>query len=701
MKPQQLFPALLFFAMTFLAVPDRAQMAAGPMTRVVRPNTPQNIRLLTAIEAGYLLGVQDALQSGANADAEAGWEIPAMDVPPLPAQTFGNPRSFTELAVEDSTWQRDKYLPIFRLLLHSLPALSFTDPQKAVVLMYSSVNMNDLESARWLVARDVNINSPFPGAPGILSAALFTGGDMRIKTVSPLMAFLLDHGAQVNAAGIDSMTPLMIAAQYGKVDVVRVLLAHSADPALRDKRGLTALDWASRMGQDDAVALLRDRSPMDIYEAAQFGDVPRLRAHLDAGEDPNAPDTSGTTPLMKAATSGSLPTLRLLLARGADVRQKRKDGTTALHMAAMYGYAPLAALLLDRGADINAVGNMLNRPASPLTCAVNQVQPNTVTLLLKRGADWKHGVGEAALDTAIQELGSRFIMRPVGMSKSRLPHGSAASDARLQIIDLLLDAGVSLRSNDSHALFLAAHFGQGGLVEYLLSKGADPNGRGEFIPAYSPNYSRVSDWNSGETALMGAIEAWALAGAEEKNIKADQAVLFARQSVRLLLAHGANVNRPDAHGATPLMLCVYYGQDVLAEMLLTRAAKIDAADVNGKTALMREVSGRRPLLAAWLLAHHASINRRDKLGRTALMLTIDDGANDSYRARPAWARMDSPVPQKDLPNPDGHPETVRLLLQHGASVNAVALDGSTAVSLARKQGFGQVVTLLTEAGARR
>ncbi len=663
--------------------PNRVQIAADPMNRIIRPNTPANQRLLKAIEAGDLPGVQAALQAGANADAEAGWEIPATDVPPLPAQSFGNSRSFTELAEEDSTWQHDKYLPIFRLLLHSLPTSSFTDPQKSVGWMYSAVIMNDLESVRWLAARGVSINPAHPNAVGMLSVALYRG-DMRVKTVSPLTTFLLDHGVQVNATGIDSMTPLMIAAQYGKTDVVRALLAHGADPALRDKRNWTALDWASRMGQDDVVALLRDRSPMDIYEAAQFGDVVRLRAHLDAGEDPNATDASGTTPLMKAAASGGLPALRLLLERGADVCRTRKDGTTALHLAAMNGDAPTAALLLDRGADINAVGKniriggyVMDQPCTPLDCAVAMVQTNIVHLLLKYGASLKNGEGEAVLDMTVREAGENFRLRPVAKPKDPMP-----------IIRLLLAAGVSLRSKNGHALFLAACSGDAGLVKYLLSKGADVNERDEFLPDSNAD----NGWNSGDTALMGAIEAWMLSDAADE-AQTKPSASSAQSAINLLLTHGADVNLPNAHGITPLMLCVSSGQDVLAEMLLTRGANIDAADVSSQTALMRTVSGRRPLLAAWLLAHHASINHHDKQGWTALMLAVDNGANDAYRARHGK--------DKYLPNPDGHPDAVRLLLQHSASVNAVALDGTTALSRARKENFTPVVALLLAAGARR
>ena len=325
-----LFTAVLVFAAMLLAGSAHAQMAAGPMTRIVRPDTPQNLRLVNAVEAADLGGVQAALQAGANADAEAAVQVPS-------GSQVGW-RSVIALSAEALFVKHDKLLPIFRLLLHNEPASSFTIPEKAVVLMYSAVGMSDLESARWLAARGVGINPPYPSIGSILSASL-AREDTRVKTLSPMTAFLLEHGAQVNIQDLEGGTPLMTAAEYGKVDVVRALLAHGADPALRDKRGWTALDWAARMGYDDVIPLLRDRSPMNIYEAAQFGNLPRLRAFLDAGMDPNTVDAAGMTPLMNAAQSGSLAAARLLLDRGAAVNQKQPDGTTALHLAALHGNA--------------------------------------------------------------------------------------------------------------------------------------------------------------------------------------------------------------------------------------------------------------------------------------------------------------------------------------------------------------------------
>ena len=59
------------------------------------------------------------------------------------------------------------------------------------------------------------------------------------------VAALLDAGADINrGAGDEDVTPLMMAAGYGYDDTVQLLLHRGANPALTDRGGETALDWA-------------------------------------------------------------------------------------------------------------------------------------------------------------------------------------------------------------------------------------------------------------------------------------------------------------------------------------------------------------------------------------------------------------------------------------------------------------------------
>jgi hypothetical protein len=65
---------------------------------------------------------------------------------------------------------------------------------------------------------------------------------------------MLKAGAPVDAASPNGSTPLMMAAGYGAIDAARLLLSRGADATARNKRGMSAADFARSAGRD-ALAL--------------------------------------------------------------------------------------------------------------------------------------------------------------------------------------------------------------------------------------------------------------------------------------------------------------------------------------------------------------------------------------------------------------------------------------------------------------
>lgn len=70
-------------------------------------------------------------------------------------------------------------------------------------------------------------------------------------------AFLIAHGAELNARSDNGTTPLMMAARYGSVDLVPVLIKAGAEPRAANEQELTAADFAQRGGRDNVAAELR------------------------------------------------------------------------------------------------------------------------------------------------------------------------------------------------------------------------------------------------------------------------------------------------------------------------------------------------------------------------------------------------------------------------------------------------------------
>ena len=124
-------------------------------------------------------------------------------------------------------------------------------------LMMAALRGN-LAAARTLIARDADINKT-GWTP--LHYAASSGAD----DAPAMVALLLEHSAYIDAASPNGTTPLMMAAQYGKIDVARLLLREGADPTLKNQQGLTALDFARKAERDglarDIIRAMQGQRP--------------------------------------------------------------------------------------------------------------------------------------------------------------------------------------------------------------------------------------------------------------------------------------------------------------------------------------------------------------------------------------------------------------------------------------------------------
>ncbi|MCC9070466.1 ankyrin repeat domain-containing protein [Flavobacterium sp. F-65] len=66
----------------------------------------------------------------------------------------------------------------------------------------------------------------------------------------------IDYGADVNKI-LNGMTPLMAAARYNKVEIIKFLISKGASLDTKNERGYTALKYAEVSKAKDAVELLK------------------------------------------------------------------------------------------------------------------------------------------------------------------------------------------------------------------------------------------------------------------------------------------------------------------------------------------------------------------------------------------------------------------------------------------------------------
>jgi hypothetical protein len=86
---------------------------------------------------------------------------------------------------------------------------------------------------------------------------------------------IVEGGADVNwQMELTGLTALMAAASAGKAEVVKFLLAHGADPNLKDANGRTALQRARLAGANDVTAILSGVSKATVPAVPSSGPKP-------------------------------------------------------------------------------------------------------------------------------------------------------------------------------------------------------------------------------------------------------------------------------------------------------------------------------------------------------------------------------------------------------------------------------------------
>jgi ankyrin repeat protein len=256
-----------------------------------------------------------------------------------------------------------------------------------------------------------------------------------------------------------------VAAEWGQIDVLRLLLAAGADANIDSAAydGWTPLLCA--IGKPDVVKLLLENGArVDAWAAAALGDEARLREII--AEDPavvRAVGPNEATPLHFASTE---PVARLLVEHGADLDVRDKYGSTPVRTVA-YG-----------GARKRAAGQYLAAAAGAMDIFLASALGD-VTTVGKLVSD------EPALVRALD----------AGLGPASAPGGTAlhiaAALGETDVARALLDAGAdpNVLSRDGDApLHYAAKGGHAAVADLLIERGArlDLRDRGQN--------GRPADW---------------------------------------------------------------------------------------------------------------------------------------------------------------------------------------------------------------
>jgi uncharacterized protein len=157
-------------------------------------------------------------------------------------------------------------------------------------------DMDHLDFINLLIAKGADVNARICG---VESTPEDCKGDSTETRTNFTMQWLFEDGA----------TPFLRAAQSGDVELMKLLIAHGANPKIFTAHNVTPLAVASGIGWVEGVTF--EWSPEQTTEA--------VKMCLDLGIDPNVADDEGRTALHGAAHKGRLEVIQMLVDRGANL----------------------------------------------------------------------------------------------------------------------------------------------------------------------------------------------------------------------------------------------------------------------------------------------------------------------------------------------------------------------------------------------
>ncbi len=420
-----------------------------------------------------------------------------------------------------------------------------------------------------------------------------------------------------------------------------------------------------------------------------------------------APASWGELRLADAAKGKDKEAVRSLVQQHVDVNAPQGDGTTALMWATHWDDLETTDLLIHAGANVNAAND---NGVTPLWLACTNGNAAIVEKLLKGGAN---------PNASLSRTGESVLM-------------TCARTGNVDAVKSLLAGKAEVNAKDNWsgqtALMWAVAEKHPEVVRVLVGHGADARARSKV---QTDTYGRT---RGGFTPL--------LFGARVGDL----------ESVRILLAAGADVNEATPEAGNTLVVASASNREELAIFLLEKGANPNSADEYGFTALHHAVQKgisdlsaieytpallpprNQPELVKALLAHGADPNSRIKkdypasvapyrhttpasiLGATPFFLAAAAGDANIMRLllaagadplltagelmRPLMAAAGMTRLVDFLPGEESsHLEAVKLAVELGSDVNETAKDGETALHAASFTGADTIVKFLVDKGA--
>ncbi|KAH8295482.1 hypothetical protein KR018_012020 [Drosophila ironensis] len=445
----------------------------------------------------------------------------------------------------------------------------------------------------------------------------------------------------------------------------------------------------------------------ELFEACKTGEIAKVKK-LITPQTVNARDTAGrkSTPLHFAAGYGRREVVEFLLNSGACIQACDEGGLHPLHNCCSFGHAEVVRLLLKAGASPNTTDNW---NYTPLHEAASKGKVDVCLALLQHGAN--HTIRNSEQKTPL-ELADEAT-RPVLTGEYRKDEllEAARSGAEDRLLALLTPLNVNCHASDgrrSTPLHLAAGYNRIGIVEILLTNGADVHAKdkGGLVPlhnACSYGHFDVTKLLIQAGANVNANDLWAFTPLHEAASKSRVEVCS------LLLSRGADPTLLNCHSKSAIdaaptrelrerIAFEYKGHcllDACRKCDVSRAKKLVSAEIvnfvhpyTGDTPIHLAVvcpDGKRKQLLELLTRKGALLNEKNKSFLTPLHLAAELLHYDAIELllkQGAKVNVLDSLGQTPMHRCARDEPAVRLLLSYAADPNIVSLEGLTVERLA-------------------
>ena len=303
-----------------------------------------------------------------------------------------------------------------------------------------------------------------------------------------------------------------------------------------------------------------------------------------------------------------------------------------------------------------------------------------MTLLLATGVSgFAAGIHEAAVAGKLDSVMEMLSMDPELLNArdetGMTPLHCAAYNNHLELAAYLISKGADVnaaKDNNSRPLHGAAFYNCPDIVKLLLEHGAD-------IEATN---------SSGYTPLLSAAAAGRI------------------EPARILVDHGADIHARTAEGVTPFLLAGWSNNVDLMKYLIDKGIDLNEPDQGGDTPLIMASQMGRTEIVRLFLNYDVNINAVNNNGVNALLGAMLGGRTDiacmlaDRGADPNCRENGRQRTSLHLAAIKGDIMAAKTLMEHGAEVDAVDMNGKTPLYYAARHGHRDVADLLKTGGAK-